>query len=89
MRVTTKGQVTIPKEVRTKLGIAAGSEVDFVERSDGVIELVRPEQNPGQDTILLRKLNDWFQRIESAGNSGLSADDIMAMTRDHDAGHDR
>lgn len=89
MRVTTKGQVTIPKDVRTKLGITAGSEVDFVERPDGVVELVRPEKNPGQDTVLLRKLNDWFQRIEGTGDSGLSADEIMAMTRDRDARHDR
>jgi AbrB family looped-hinge helix DNA binding protein len=89
MRVTTKGQVTIPKDVRTKLGISAGSEVEFVERADGVVELVHPEKNPGQDTVLLRKLNDWFQRIEGTGDSGLLADDIMAMTRDQDARHDR
>lgn len=30
MRVTEKGQVTIPKPVRDRLGIAAGSEVEFV-----------------------------------------------------------
>lgn len=34
--VTTKGQVTIPKELREKLGIKPGSEVDFVAGSDGI-----------------------------------------------------
>ena len=29
MRVTSKGQVTIPQKVRQQLGIAPGSEVDF------------------------------------------------------------
>ncbi len=36
MRVTTKGQVTIPKQIRDHLGIVPGSEVEFVRNSDGV-----------------------------------------------------
>jgi AbrB family looped-hinge helix DNA binding protein len=31
MRVTSKGQVTIPKAIRQKMGIAPNSEVEFVE----------------------------------------------------------
>jgi AbrB family looped-hinge helix DNA binding protein len=42
MKVTTKGQVTIPLWVRKKIGISASSEVDFVER-DGNIVLVKDE----------------------------------------------
>ncbi len=30
-RVTSKGQVTIPKEVRDKLGIRPGEDIDFTE----------------------------------------------------------
>lgn len=37
MRVTEKGQVTIPKAIRDRLGIGPGSEVDFVERESAVI----------------------------------------------------
>ncbi len=37
MRVTEKGQVTIPKEIRDRLGVGPGSEVDFVERDAGVV----------------------------------------------------
>ncbi|MET3581089.1 AbrB family looped-hinge helix DNA binding protein [Mesorhizobium robiniae] len=36
MRVTTKGQVTIPKEIRDRLGIGPGSEVEFLPTDDGV-----------------------------------------------------
>lgn len=36
--VTSKGQVTIPVEVRRKLGISTGTIVEFVPRSDGTFE---------------------------------------------------
>ena len=39
MRITTKGQVTIPKRVRDTLRIGAGDKVAFVVREDGVVEL--------------------------------------------------
>lgn len=35
MRVTQKGQVTIPKDVRDRLGIGPGSEVDFIPDREG------------------------------------------------------
>ena len=34
--VTSKGQVTIPKELRDKFGIEPGVQVDFVAASDGI-----------------------------------------------------
>jgi AbrB family looped-hinge helix DNA binding protein len=34
--VTTKGQVTIPKELRERFGIEPGSLVDFVAGADGI-----------------------------------------------------
>jgi AbrB family looped-hinge helix DNA binding protein len=37
MRVTTKGQVTIPKHIRDHLGIVPGSEVEFVEEKTGAM----------------------------------------------------
>ena len=40
--VSSKGQVTIPKQVREALGVDAGDRVLFVVRDDGVVEL-RPE----------------------------------------------
>jgi len=37
--VTSKGQVTIPKEVRDRLRIGAGDRLSFIVRDDGVVEL--------------------------------------------------
>ena len=38
--LTTKGQVTIPKAVRTAANLRTGDRVEFRVRPDGVIELV-------------------------------------------------
>ena len=40
-KVTSKGQITIPKEVREKLGISPGEEIGFVERH-GVFFIKKP-----------------------------------------------
>ncbi len=34
--ITTKGQITLPKSVRERLGVDAGDRVEFVETSKGV-----------------------------------------------------
>lgn len=44
--VTSKGQVTIPKEIRQKLGIRKGTRVEFV-LVDGRVEL-RIHSSPAQ-----------------------------------------
>ncbi len=38
--VTTKGQVTIPQDVRERLKIVAGTRVEFAERADGTVEFI-------------------------------------------------
>jgi antitoxin PrlF len=73
-RVTRKGQVTIPKEVRDKLGISPGSEVEFAVSVDG--------------RVFLRRVGDHgikpsrFERMRGTATSGLTTDEIMALTRD-------
>lgn len=37
--VTTKGQITIPKDIRDALGVQSGDRVEFFLRADGVVEL--------------------------------------------------
>jgi AbrB family looped-hinge helix DNA binding protein len=41
MRVTTKGQVTIPQHIREKLSITPATEVDFVEEKGRVFLVKR------------------------------------------------
>ena len=43
--ITSKGQVTIPKDVRSRLGIGAGDRVEFVEIQDGVFQIVAATQD--------------------------------------------
>lgn len=38
--VTSKGQITIPKEVRERLNIDSGDRVEFVELDDGVFTMI-------------------------------------------------
>lgn len=45
MRVTIKGQVTIPRRIRDLLGIQPHAEVEFVER-EGRVELVKVADAP-------------------------------------------
>lgn len=43
--VTSKGQITIPKDVRIRLGIGTGDRVEFVEIQGGVFQLVAATQD--------------------------------------------
>ena len=38
--LTSKGQITVPKEIRESLDLSAGDRVSFRLREDGVVELV-------------------------------------------------
>lgn len=75
MRVTSKGQVTIPREVRRRLGIEPGSEVDF-HIVDEAVRLVR--RSPGSGTDLVTRMRG------RGGRSMMSTDEIMALTRSDD-----
>ncbi len=73
MRVTDKGQVTIPKELRDELGIGAGSEVTFEAHGS---------------TLVVRKVIDdvgrgrrLAERLRGRGDVRMTTDEIMALTR--------
>ena len=44
MRVSERGQVTIPKEIREQFGLKEHTEVEFVVR-EGRVELVRSQES--------------------------------------------
>lgn len=79
MRVTEKGQVTIPKEIRDRLGIVPGSEVRFVESQQGAL-LVRVD-NPA-DEAGIRDFEDWASRVAGTLDlSGMTTDEYMLWLR--------
>jgi antitoxin PrlF len=71
-KVTSKGQVTIPKPVRDHLGIVPGSEVEFRRTEDGSIVIERADgtRQPSR-----------FAKLVGIAGPGLSTDEIMAITR--------
>lgn len=70
MRVTSKGQVTIPKAVRQCLGIEPNAEVEFRE-DKGRFYLAKPET----------KSTTSFHDLCGTATIKMSSDEIMAMTR--------
>ena len=50
--ISSKGQITVPQEVRKRLGLGAGDRVEFVVEQDRtVIRPVRSEVNPFEKFI--------------------------------------
>lgn len=68
MRVTTKGQVTIPKDIRDHLGIKPGSEVAFV-REAGKVRLVAADEAASEEDRLVR-FRAALKRMEGTIDSG-------------------
>ncbi len=46
MRITTKGQVTVPKGIRQQFGLSPGVEVKFVPKGNHVILEKMTNQHP-------------------------------------------
>jgi AbrB family looped-hinge helix DNA binding protein len=72
MRVTTKGQVTIPLNIREKLGITPAAEVDFVEENGRVYLVKRREKD-----VAARR----FRTLRGIATVKMTTDEIMALTR--------
>ena len=82
MRVTEKGQVTIPLNVRRHLGIAAGSQVEF-ELRDGEAFLRLSVQESAESDIAVRDLMDHLRRYKGTANlGGMTPDEFFRMLRD-------
>lgn len=75
MRVTSKGQVTIPLEIRQKLGIVPSTDVEFeIEGSRAYLR-----KKPGSGGRGAR-LVDTMRRAPKP-RPGMTTDELMALTR--------
>ena len=72
MRVTTKGQVTIPRNVREILGIVPETEVEFQE-DNGRFYIVKASK--GKPTTK-------FTKLRGIATAKMSTDEIMNLTRE-------
>ncbi len=73
MKITTKGQVTIPREVRDKMGLLPHSEVEFVVEGN-VVVLRKVENTNGRGKTVV-------ERMRGRATVRMSTDEIMALTR--------
>ncbi len=75
MQITSKGQVTIPVEIREKAGLLPHTEVDFVLDEDGA-RIVRRSSTKGES-----RGQRAVRLLRGSATVRLSTDEIMAMTR--------
>lgn len=74
MRVTSKGQVTIPQNVRESMGIQpAETEIEFLQDENG-----RWYINKAKTT---KNTASRFRNAHKTGKLTMSTDEIMALTR--------
>ena len=75
MRLTQKGQVTVPKRLRDRFGMKTGTEVEFKATEAGV--LIRPAR-----ADQAAKVREVIESVRGTATAGFTTDEIMAMTRD-------
>jgi bifunctional DNA-binding transcriptional regulator/antitoxin component of YhaV-PrlF toxin-antitoxin module len=77
MRVSPKGQVTIPVEIRKKAGLLPRTEVNFEFDGEGVRNLrLENSKRPGRGSRLVAHLR-------GRGDIPMSTDEIMSLARGH------
>lgn len=76
MRITSKGQVTIPIGIREQAGLMPHTEVEFEFDGTAVrIRRAKVRRQPGRGDRLI-------SHLRGGGDVPMSTDEIMALTRE-------
>ena len=75
MKITSKGQVTIPLKVREKLGVGYNSEIDFIEKQ-GKVYIIK-------STVKTTNKNR-FQTLKGTASIKMTTDEILSLTREEE-----
>lgn len=75
MRITSKGQVTIPMDIREKLGLLPNTEVEFALDGDGV-RLTRAGTSGARTRGRMI-----VEHLRGRATGGMTTDQIMQLTR--------
>lgn len=75
-KLSSRGQVVIPEEIRTRLGLEPGDQ--FVVVGEGNVVILKAVQPPKADE--LRELLDQAQ--EAAEAAGITPEDVQRVIRD-------
>jgi AbrB family looped-hinge helix DNA binding protein len=79
MKITIKGQVTIPQALRERFGLFPGTEVEFVPEGDGLRLKARE-----QDRKELSRFDAWLAKAAGSARPDRSTEEWMAVTRGED-----
>lgn len=69
--ITSKGQITVPKDIRASLMLHSGDKIDFTVTDRGEV-LLRP---------LTRRVDDIFGRLHQPGREALSPEEMNAAIK--------
>ena len=78
-RITSKGQVTIPKHVRDRRSIAAGTEFEVTERGEEIV--LRRREGASAGLSRDAEFEAYIERVRGTMNLGMSTDEFMELLR--------
>jgi len=78
MKITIKGQVTIPLAMRERFGLRPGTEVEFIPDKDGL--RVKPRKGESNEDAFAA----WLAKAAGSASTSLSTDECMKVTRGED-----
>lgn len=76
MKITSKGQVTIPQEFRERFRLHPQTEVEFSAGEQGVV--IRPARTPQ------RRFREWLDQARGSATEKITTDEVMKLTRGED-----
>ena len=74
MRITQKGQVTIPQHLREQLGLLPHTEVEFVLEGDKLYVCKKEGES--------RRGYELVEHMRGRSGTGMSTDEITGLTRE-------
>jgi AbrB family looped-hinge helix DNA binding protein len=74
MRITSKGQVTIPQDIRERIGLLPDTEVEF-EVVGNAVKIRKARKSQARGRTLVARLNGRATR-------SMTTDEIMKLTRE-------
>ncbi|WP_454851411.1 AbrB/MazE/SpoVT family DNA-binding domain-containing protein [Rhizobium binxianense] len=82
MRVTSKGQVTIPRDLRELAGIKPNGEVIFSVENGKLVLTPKDGKQEIEDRDRLNRFLETIDRLAGTGDQELDAEALMSLTRD-------
>jgi len=83
MRITVKGQVTIPQDLREQTGLMPGTDVEFKLEAGGVrlVKIKSPSERKSRGQKLV-------ERLRGKGDFRMTTDQVLALMRGATADED-